>query len=752
MKKRGRIATFFIITLLIGVLIGLNGTKVAQTIPLGLDLQGGFEILYEVEPAEEGQKITNKVLESTVSALENRINVLGVSEPNIVVEGENRIRVQLAGISDQTQARELLSTQAELTFRNIHDEVLLTGADLKENGASMTLSQTNQPWVALTLKDAKKFGAITEELSKKAYPENLLVIWLDYEEGDSYAEEAQKAEPKFLSAATVRQKLNTTDVVIEGQFTMKEAQHLADLLNSGSLPVKMHEIYSTSVGAKFGQQALDQTMFAGVIGILAIFLFMLIFYRLPGFVAIITLAAYIYLILQIFSWMHGVLTLPGIAALILGVGMGVDANIITYERIKEELKLGKSLRSAFRSGNKNSFATIFDANLTTIIAGVVLFIFGTSAVKGFATMLIVSILVSFITAVFLARLLLGLLVKSRWFEHRPWYFGVKKEDILEINNTDKQTDAPTRFDNVDFVKNRNKFFLFSAVTVLAGIIILLTMQLNLGIDFASGTRVEITSENPLTLEQVEADLAALDLETHDLVLSGTNNEMAVARFVGVLDREKIAEFKHYFAEKYGFEPNVSTVSPIVGKELAQNAMIAVAIASLGIILYVTLRFELYMALAAIVALLHDAFFIIAFFSLTRLEVDVTFIAAILTIIGYSINDTIVTFDRIRHNMKKQRVKTFEQLEHIVNRSIQQTFTRSVNTVLTVVITVVAMLIFGNESIRNFSIALLIGLITGMYSSLYIASQLWLIWKWKQLEKQKNPVQRAAAQPNEDPQP
>ncbi len=735
-RSRGRIAVFFLIVLAIGTLIGMNSTKVAGDIPLGLDLQGGFEVLYEVKPAVEGQEITSDVLGSTVSALENRINVLGVSEPNIVVEGSDRIRVQLAGVDDQTEARELLSTQAELTFRNIHDEVLLTGADLQENGANMTLSQTNQPWVALTLKDATKFGEITAELSKKTYPENLLVMWLDYEEGDSYAEESQKAEPKFLSAATVNQTLNTTDVVIEGQFTVEEAQRLAELLNAGSLPVKMEEIYSTSVGAKFGEQALDQTMFAGMIGIAAIFLFMLVFYRLPGFVAIVTLAAYIYLILQIFSWMNGVLTLPGIAALILGVGMGVDANIITYERIKEELKLGKSVRSAYRTGNRSSFATIFDANITTIIAGIVLFIFGTSAVKGFATMLIVSIIVSFITAVFLARLLLGLLVNSRLLDKKPGYFGVKRQDILDIKEVDEFTGAPTKFDHIDFVKNRNKFFAFSGAMIIAGIIVLLVMKLNLGIDFESGTRVDIPADQPLTIEQIEEDLATLGLEANEIVLSGNQNEVAVARFVGVLDREEIAEFKEYFADKYGAEPSISTVSPIVGKELARNALIAVLIASLGIIVYVSLRFEFYMALAAIVALLHDAFFIITFFSITRLEVDLTFIAAVLTIIGYSINDTIVTFDRIRDNMKKQRVKSFEQLANIVNRSIQQTFTRSINTVLTVLITVVFMLIFGSESIRNFSYALMVGLITGMYSSLYIASQLWLVWKWKQLKKNR----------------
>lgn len=235
--------------------------------------------------------------------------------------------------------------------------------------------------------------------------------------GDSF-KRSSKEHPKYVSAPNVSQELNTTDVTIEGQFTVQEAKDLASILNAGALPVKLTEKYSTSVGAQFGQQALHDTVFAGIVGIAIIFLFMLFYYRLPGLIAVITLSVYIYITLQIFDWMNAVLTLPGIAALILGVGMAVDANIITYERIKEELKLGKSVRSAFRSGNRRSFATIFDANITTIIAAVVLFIFGTSSVKGFATMLILSILTSFITAVFLSRFLLALLVESRWLDRK----------------------------------------------------------------------------------------------------------------------------------------------------------------------------------------------------------------------------------------------------------------------------------------------------------------------------------------------
>jgi protein-export membrane protein SecD/preprotein translocase SecF subunit len=736
MVKRGRIVAFFLIVLLLAATMGLTTNNILNNIKLGLDLQGGFEILYEVKPANDGDVIDRKALVSTVNALEKRVNVLGVSEPNIQIEGEDRIRVQLAGVTDQNKAREILSTEAKLTFRDVNDQVLLDGTDLVEGGAAQGFDPENRPAVGIKLKSAEKFRAVTEQVLNMGAGNNLLVVWLDFEEGvDSFKAEVAKPNPKYLSAPAVSSILNESDVQIQGNFTIKEAQELAALLNAGSLPVELEEMYSTSVGAKFGEQALDKTVFAGVIGILIVFLFMLLAYRLPGAIAIITLSVYIFLILLVFDWMNGVLTLPGIAALILGVGMAVDANIITYERIREELKLGKTVMSAFRAGNRRSLATILDANITTLLAATVLFMFGTSSVKGFATMLIISILVSFITAVYGTRLLLGLIVNSRFMDKRLGLFGVKKSEVANIADVDDDTEVPTRFDKVDFVKHRNKFFLFSAILGVVGVGLLLTLKLNLGIDFDSGTRIEILANQPLTSNEVKSELAKLDLEPRDVILSGNNKEIGVARFIGVLSKDKIAEVKEHFTDVYGAEPSVSTVSPTVGKELARNAFIAVMIAAVGIIIYVTIRFEMVMAVAAIVALFHDAFFIIIMFSIFRFEVDITFIAAVLTIVGYSINDTIVTFDRIRElYKKKKKVKTFDDLAEIVNKGLRQTFTRSLYTVLTVVITVLALLVFGSESIRNFSLALLIGLISGTYSSLFIASQLWLVWKSKQLGK------------------
>ncbi|WP_394233073.1 protein translocase subunit SecDF [Niallia oryzisoli] len=736
MVKRSRIVAFLIFIIVMGGVMGATTKDTVSNIKLGLDLQGGFEVLYEVNPAKEGQKIDQKALTSTVEALNRRVNVLGVSEPNIQIEGNNRIRVQLAGIEDQNQAREILSTEANLTFRDANDRVLMDGTDLAEGGAKQTFDENGQPIVSLKLKSADKFKNVTQEIVNMGAPNNVLAIWLDFEEGvDSYKAEIAKPDPKFVSAPRVSEVFNQDTVSIVGSFTVEEAKSLADILNAGALPVKLDEIYSTSVGAQFGEQAMNETVFAGLIGVAAVFLFMIFYYRLPGLVATITLTIYLFLTLVIFDWMNVVLTLPGIAAFILGVGTAVDANIITAERIKEEMRVGKSIKSAYKAGNTNSISTVTDANMTLLLAAVVLFFYGESSVKGFATSLIIGTLGSFFTNVYLSRWLLGLFVNSGYFDKRPGWFGVKKSDIHDIRDNVDTLDLTTKFDRFDFVKPRKKFFAVSATVLVVGIIILAVMRLNLSIDFTSGTRVELLSKEPLTTEMVSNELEKIDMKTDDIVISGDDNNIGVARFKGMLSKAEIADLKSHFKEAFGADPNVSSVSPTVGKEIAKNAFIGLLITSLGLIIFVSFRFELPMAVAAVIALLFAAFFIIPFFSITRLEVNLTFIAALLTVVGYAINDTIVTFDRMRENMQKRRkIKTFEDIVDIANTSVRQTLGRSVNTVLMVVITVVALMIFGSESILSFSVALTVGLLVGTYSSIFIAVPLWVEWKKKELKK------------------
>lgn len=741
MKKSSRLIAFLLLVILLFAGMGLTYKNVIKNVNLGLDLQGGFEVLYQVDPLHKGDKIDKNALQSTAQTLENRVNVLGVSEPKIQVEDPNRIRVQLAGVKDQKEARKILSSQANLTIRDADDKVKLSGADIKQGSAKQEFKQnTNDPTVTFKVKDKNKFKKVTEEISKKQ--NNVMVVWLDFKKGDSYKKEADKKDPKFVSAANVDQPINSDSVEISGGFHgqegVKKAKQIAELLNAGSLPVDLKEIYSNSVGAEFGQDALDKTIFASVLGVAVIYLFMLGFYRLPGLVAIIALTTYIYLTLVAFNFISGVLTLPGLAALVLGVGMAVDANIIMYERIKDELRIGRTLKQAYSKANKSSFLTIFDSNLTTVIAAAVLFFFGESSVKGFATMLLLGILMIFVTAVFLSRLLLSLLVYSNLFKKKYWLFGVKKADRHDISEGKDAHDLKTSFEKWNFVKLAKPLISLSILIVVVGLVILYIFKLNLGIDFSAGTRVDLQSKEALTQSKVEKVVKDVGLDPDQIQINGSGNKNATVQFKQDLSQAKDNQLSDKMKSEFGNAPQINTVSPLIGQELAKNAMLALVYAAVGIIIYVSLRFEWRMGLSSVLALLHDVFIIVAVFSLLRLEVDLTFIAAILTIVGYSINDTIVTFDRVRENLHKIKVITSaEQIDDIVNRSIRQTMTRSINTVLTVVVVVVAILLFGAPTIFNFSLALLIGLISGVFSSIFIAVPLWGIMKKRQLKKSPN---------------
>ncbi|HDC5206433.1 TPA: protein translocase subunit SecDF [Staphylococcus aureus] len=738
MKKSSRIIAFLLLVVLLFAGMAATYKSVIKNVNLGLDLQGGFEVLYQVDPLNKGDKIDKKALQSTAQTLENRVNVLGVSEPKIQVEEPNRIRVQLAGVTDQNEARKILSSQANLTIRDAEDKVKLSGSDIKQGSAKQEFKQeTNQPTVTFKVKDKNKFKKVTEEISKKR--DNVMVVWLDFKKGDSYKKEAQKKNPKFISAASVDQPINSDSVEISGGFKgqegVKKAKQIAELLNAGSLPVDLKEIYSNSVGAQFGQDALDKTVFASFIGVALIYLFMLGFYRLPGLVAIIALTTYIYLTLVAFNFISGVLTLPGLAALVLGVGMAVDANIIMYERIKDELRIGRTIKQAFSKANKSSFLTIFDSNLTTVIAAAVLFFFGESSVKGFATMLLLGILMIFVTAVFLSRFLLSLLVSSNIFNNQFWLFGVKKNKRHDINEGVDVHDLKTSFEKWNFVKLAKPLIGVSILIVVVGLVILYIFKLNLGIDFSSGTRVDFQSKQAITQQKVEQVVKDSGLKADQIQINGKDNKVATVQFKDDLTRAQDNKLSDNIKSKFGDTPQINTVSPIIGQELAKNAMLALIYASIGIIIYVSLRFEWRMGLSSVLALLHDVFIIVAIFSLFRIEVDLTFIAAVLTIVGYSINDTIVTFDRVRENLQKVKViTTTEQIDDIVNRSIRQTMTRSINTVLTVIVVVVAILFFGAPTIFNFTLALFIGLISGVFSSIFIAVPLWGIMKKRQLKK------------------
>ena len=405
-NKKKKVILTTCVLLLVTALVCYLFVPLFSSLKFGLDLQGGFEILYKAESID-GSKMTQEKLTATYKTLSKRIDSLGVSEPEIVLEGSNRIRVKLAGVTDPETARSQLSTVATLSFRDVDDNLLMT-SDVLSSGVAARVGQdkSGNPAVALSIKDKDKFYEVTNSISQKTNGDNMIVIWLDYNEmTDSFSNEKSMcgtSSSNCLSAATVSQGF-ASDVIIQGSFTQEEVQNLVDLINSGSLPSKLTEISSNTVGASFGDQTLQKTLIAGIIGVVAISAILIIIYHFAGLISSIAMIIYAFLVFLVFWVAGGVLTLPGIAALVLGIGMAVDSNVITFSRIRDELYNGKSLSLAFKEGSKSSFSAIIDSNITTLLVAIIMFVLGESSIKGFATVLIITVLVTMFTMVFLTK-------------------------------------------------------------------------------------------------------------------------------------------------------------------------------------------------------------------------------------------------------------------------------------------------------------------------------------------------------------
>ncbi|WP_127494533.1 protein translocase subunit SecD [Paenibacillus glycanilyticus] len=406
-----RLTAFLAVVVIMFGAIAWTSPALVKDIRLGLDLKGGFEVLYEASPLEGGEQVTPESLKETAKSLEQRIDANGIAEPEITREGSNRIRVKIAGVTDETAIREMLKKPVNLTFRGPDGTVELQGNDFVQNGAKVEFDQLGNPMITIKLKDAKKFEDVTTKLTGKT-----LSIYLD---------------DKLLSSPSVNYPITGGTAQISGNYSLDEANNLKDTINLGALPLKLTEKYTQSVGAKLGQKSLEDTVGAGVIGTVIILILLVVLFRVPGFVAGITVISYTWLLVVVFELMNATLTLPGIAAFVLGIGMAVDANIIMYERIKEEIRSGKSLLSSLKAGSKNSFRTIMDANVTNIISCAVLYFIGNGAIRGFALTMIFSILVSIVTNIFLARLLIQLLIRSNLFT-KPGYYGVKEAEIRAL--------------------------------------------------------------------------------------------------------------------------------------------------------------------------------------------------------------------------------------------------------------------------------------------------------------------------------
>ena len=694
-----------------------------EKLSFGIDLQGGFEILYEVETLD-GSKLTSEDLDNTYKAIVNRIDTLGVSEPVITVEGENLIRIQLPGVSNEEEARERISTTAALTFRDVNDELLMTSEILGKGGASLTQNpQTFSYQVKLDIKDSAKFYDVTKDISKRDNNENIMVIWLDFEEGiDSFASatDCGRGSMKCISAPYVNEGING-EVVIEGGFTKESAQTLVDLINSGALPTKLiEESTPRSVSASFGQDVINKTAIAGIITF-ALISFILIFkYRISGLLGSICLFIYVMLVFIIFNSLDGVLTLPGIAALILGIGMAVDSIIISIERIKEEVASGKKLGTAIKEGNKLSLGAIIDANITTMIAGVVLYIFGESSVKGFATMLIITIIVTVLITVILFRIFINEFVNSKCFD---------KKEKLFLGNSKK-------YKKRSFNKNAKYAVIISSTIISIGLLFVIVKGFNFGVDFTGGTNINISSTEKIDFDKVIKSLEEYEITGYDYYL-GSESEGYI-KINSILNADEEINIKSSLSD-LGIESSMYEISTLVTNTLTENAIRALLYSLVAIIIYVMIRFNFNYALSAVLMLIHDVLIILAVFAIFGIEINFIIVAALLTIIGYSINDTIVVFDRIRENKNKYKKKKFEKndLDEIVDVSSSQTITRNIWTTITTLIAVVILIMFNLSDILTFNIAIFIGLIAGSVSSLIIGSYLWSILEIRSINKPKD---------------
>ena len=725
MKKTKFIIGSIILVLLFA--IGVYSIKPLLNIThYGLDLQGGFEILYQVESLD-GKKLDNDMLYSTYKAIGKRIDILGVSEPEISIEGNDRIRIKLAGVTNAEDARKMIASTATLSFRDYNDNLLMT-SEVLGGSAKETTDTMGRPAVSLSIKDTSTFYDVTKKVSTMT--NNIIVIWLDYDETtDSYVKERGQcgsSTSHCLSAATVDRGF-ASDVIISGNFTKKEAKSLVDLINSGALPTKLTELSSHTVEASFGELSLSKTLVAGLIGIVLVMILMVVIYKFCGIIASFSITLYTILSFLIFYLINGVLTLPGIAALLLGIGMAVDASIISFERIKENILIGKSIDKSFDLGNKNSFSSIVDANITTIIAAVILFILGDSSIRGFATMLIINVLVTIFVMVFLTKVIIKYFVKTKVFDNKPYLFiGVKK------NKIEKSSEIKIPYEKINIVKTKKYSYLLTIMLIIVMSGLFIYRGINLGIDFSGGTSISInTKDNNTDLNTIKKDLTS-----YHIIGESTNNDIISIDIKETLNEEEIKNLGNKLQSDYNVDTEIYAVSNIVKQELVKNAIKSLIFASIGIVIYVSIRFKFNYAVAAIIALIHDVLMVFLFFGATHLKITSIFIAALLTIIGYSINDTIVTFDMVRENYKsKYKNKcTDEELEDLVNISVRRTLYRTILTTITTIVPVICLMVFGSHEIINFNIALLVGFIVGVYSSIFISNNIWLYLEKRRIHK------------------
>lgn len=684
------------------IILSSTGIGEDMSIPLGLDLSGGVSITYQV--VDENPSAED--MSDTIYKLQKRVDSYS-TEASVYQVGDDRITVEIPGVQDANEILEDLGNPGSLEFQMPDGTVFMTG-DMVEDaqGATATDRYGNKQYIVslkLTDEGAKIFGEVTSENIGK----NLPIVY----------------DGETISYPQVQSAITGGEAQITGMSSFEEADNLATQIRIGSLSLQLSELESSVVGAQLGSQAISSSLKAGAIGLAIVMVFMIIMYAVPGIAASLALAIYTTLVIATLYLFEITLTLPGIAGIILGIGMAVDANVIVFARIREEIATGKSVQTSMKIGFQKAMSAILDGNITTLIAAVVLMALGSGTVKGFAYTLMIGIILSLFTA----------MVVTRYILYSLYALGLKDEKLYGRAKERK---------SIDFIGKKAVFFTISGIIIAAGLISMGVHSategkaLNYGLDFMGGTSTTADFGKDMSIEDIEKDIVPYvekvtgDSDVQATKVEGTTQVTIKTRTLSLDERQ---ELEDTLAENCDVDASTITsqsISSTISGEMRSDALKAVIVSCIFMLLYIWFRFkDIRFAASAILALVHDVLVVITVYALVRISVGSTFIACVLTIVGYSINDTIVIFDRIRENLAlKTGKQTAEELREVANKSLTQTLSRSINTSITTFIMVVMLYILGVASIRDFSLPLMAGLVCGAYSSICIATELWYVMK------------------------
>lgn len=746
MKKNKGILSLVVTVILIGVLgftaavgWGNDHTGAAKNIKLGLDLAGGVSITYQVKdknPSESEMK-------DTIYKLQKRVEQYS-TESSVYQEGDDRINIEIPGVSNANEILDELGQPGSLYFiaqtgsdgTPNYQQVNATGDAAKDYQLTKSLEELEADGsLVLTGSDVKSAKAETMENQTTKAKENIvsLVFTKDgtkkFAEATTKAYEAQESigiyyDGSFVSVPNVNNAIENGEAQITGSMSFEEADALASTIRIGGLKLELEELRSNVVGAQLGEQAISTSLKAGVIGLAIVFLFMIFVYYLPGLASGLALLIYTELVIVILNAFNVTLTLPGIAGIILGIGMAVDANVIIFARVKEEMDRGKSVRNALKTGFQKAMSAIVDGNVTTLIAAAVLWMKGSGTVKGFAQTLAIGIIVSMFTALVITRMII----------YAFYAVGLRSEKLYYRPRKKERTTIP-------FLAKRKLFIGISLAVIIAGVAF---MGVNASrgkgafaysLEFQGGTSTNVTFNKDYSIDEIDKEIVPIleevtgDANVQTQKVAGTNQ--VIIKTV-TLDLAKREALNQALVDNFSVDESkitVENISSTVSNEMRQDAIIAVIVATICMLLYIRFRFkDIRFATSAVTALLHDVLVVLTFYAIARIAVGNTFIACMLTIVGYSINATIVIFDRIREELRLKTKTT--DLEEVVNKSVTWTLTRSIYTSLTTFVMVAVLFIMGVSSIKEFAAPLMIGIICGAYSSVCITGALWYIMKTK----------------------